>query len=345
MRDAGQSNISTVTLSFDEFRGSGNDEVPLATEVAKLYGTSHTTRVVTDREFDEDLPRILEAMDQPTIDGVNTWFVSKAAHELGLKVAVSGLGGDEFFGGYPSFKDVPRWAKWFGAPSRVPLLGETARRAFIAFARQSSVVSPKAAGMLEYGGSYPGAYLLRRGLFMPWELGEVMDQEMATIGLQRLSPLSLIGAAIKPKPRSAFATVATLESSLYMRNQLLRDTDWSSMAHSLEVRVPLVDAVLLSQAAPFVLADSGKVAKERLAAAPSKPLPSTVTRRKKTGFMTPVETWLQRSQPARHYATDSDAHRGRLPLVAPMGLWRGGSFIRVRHHDHSTPVRGRPCLM
>ena len=80
---------------------------PLAAEVAAHYGTRHTTRFVTETEFREDLPRIMEAMDQPTIDGLNTWFVSKAARELGLKVAISGLGGDELFGGYPSFRDVP----------------------------------------------------------------------------------------------------------------------------------------------------------------------------------------------------------------------------------------------
>src|SRR5262249_55216316 len=104
MCDAGQRDIQTVTVAFDEFRGTDADEAPLAAEVAAQYGTQHTTRVVTEQEFRDDLPRILDAMDQPTIDGLNTWFVSKAARELGLKVAVSGLGGDELFGSYPSFR-------------------------------------------------------------------------------------------------------------------------------------------------------------------------------------------------------------------------------------------------
>src|SRR5262249_2833640 len=95
MRDAGQNDIETVTIAFEEFRGKNEDEAPLATELAQQYGTCHTTRVVTEREFRDDLPKILDAMDQPTIDGINTWFVSKAARELGLKVAISGLGGDE----------------------------------------------------------------------------------------------------------------------------------------------------------------------------------------------------------------------------------------------------------
>ena len=101
--------IQTVTLAFAEFRGDAADEAPLAEEVARVYGTRHTTRLVGEAEFRADLPRILDAMDQPSIDGINTWFVSKAARELGLKVAISGLGGDELFGGYPSFRDIPRW--------------------------------------------------------------------------------------------------------------------------------------------------------------------------------------------------------------------------------------------
>src|SRR5262249_2292092 len=81
MREAGQQDIQTVTLAFDEFRGTPNDEAPEATAVADFYATRHTTRVVDEDEFRSDLPSIIEAMDQPTIDGINTWFVSKAAHE------------------------------------------------------------------------------------------------------------------------------------------------------------------------------------------------------------------------------------------------------------------------
>src|SRR5688572_1675594 len=89
MRDAGQSDIETVTLSFQEFEGSANDEAPIAAQVARTYGTCHTTRTVTKAEFDTELPLILTAMDQPSIDGINTWFVAKAARERGLKVAIS----------------------------------------------------------------------------------------------------------------------------------------------------------------------------------------------------------------------------------------------------------------
>ncbi len=93
MRDAGQQDITTVTLAFREYRGRPDDEAPLAARTAARYGTRHVTRPVDEAEFRADLPAILAAMDQPSIDGLNTWFVAKAAREQGLKVALSGLGG------------------------------------------------------------------------------------------------------------------------------------------------------------------------------------------------------------------------------------------------------------
>src|SRR5262245_52971677 len=231
MRAAGQQDIQTVTLAFDEFRGTQNDEAPEAKRVADFYATRHSTRVVGENEFQSDLPAIIEAMDQPTIDGINVWFVSKAAHELSLKVAISGLGGDELFGGYSSFRDLPMWVRWMGAPSSIPFLGQALRRVFRRIHGDKLGVSPKVAGLVEYGGNYPGAYLLRRGIFMPWELPAVLDSDLAREGLERLDPLDHIAGTLKPDPAQPLARVATLEASLYMRNQLLRDTDWASMAH------------------------------------------------------------------------------------------------------------------
>ncbi|CAA2141144.1 asparagine synthase (glutamine-hydrolyzing) [Hyphomicrobium sp. ghe19] len=294
MRDAGQSDIQTVTLSFEEFKGHADDEAPLAAEVARTYGTRHTTRVVTEREFQTDLPGILDAMDQPSIDGINTWFVSKAAKELGLKVAVSGLGGDELFGGYPSFREIPVWAARMAIPSRIPLLGRAIRKALFSSGLCRYFNSPKAAGFVEYAGTYPGAYLLRRGLFMPWELEEVLDPETVHSGLRRLRPLMMVETELTPRPKSSFAKVAALEASLYMRNQLLRDTDWASMAHGLEVRVPLVDSVLLRSTASQRMTEPDRGSKMSLARAPRTPLPATVTKRRKTGFTTPIGDWLRR---------------------------------------------------
>lgn len=296
MRDAGKSDIQTVTIGFEEFRGRPDDETPLAAEVARTYGTQHTTRIVTESEFKADLPRILAAMDQPSTDGLNTWFVSKAARELGLKVAISGLGGDELFGGYPSFLDLPRWVGRLRLAARLPGLG-LATRAFLDASGLGSLMrSPKAAGMLEYGGTYAGAYLLRRGLFMPWELDQVLERDTVRQGLSRLGALGQVKDALSPTPRSPFARVAALESSLYMRNQLLRDSDWASMAQGLEIRLPLVDHKLLEGTAPHQLRDGPGGQKRLLAAAPQVALPRSVTTRPKTGFLTPIATWLMTLQ-------------------------------------------------
>jgi asparagine synthase (glutamine-hydrolysing) len=113
------------------------------------------------------------------------------------------------------------------------------------------------------------------------------------LGLRRLGPIRHIETVLKPRPKTSFGKVAVLESSMYMRNQLLRDTDWASMAHSLEVRVPLVDVKLLSQLAS-ITARNGSRSKHLLANSPRTPLPLKVIERPKTGFATPIQLWLQR---------------------------------------------------
>ncbi len=283
-REAGVSNLQTVTLGFDEFRGKPEDEPPLAQKAAALYGTKHHMKKVTREEFESDLPRILEAMDQPTIDGINTYFVSKAAKEIGLKVALSGLGGDELFGGYPSFNDVPRMVSAFAVPSRIPFLGEGFRHLFNGVNRFSRL-HPKYSGLFKYGGTYPGAYFLKRGLFMPWELDSVLDKEISREGLKRLRVVEHIKKAIEPDPGNSFGRVAALEASLYLRNQLLRDADWAGMAHSLEIRTPFVDAFLLKKIAHF------SPTKKLLATSLRTSLPDEILNRAKTGFGIPMKQW------------------------------------------------------
>jgi len=292
MKDAGQEDIQSVTLAFEEFHRQAEDEAPLAEQVAKLYHTHHTTRMVTKTEFQKEIPKILDSMDQPSIDGVNTWFVSKAALELGLKVAISGLGGDELFGGYPSFKNIPRWVRAFAVPSNIPFMGDLTRIALSFLLKNNTAYSTKICGAVKYGGTYPGAYLLQRGIFMPWELPVIMDKETAIEGLRRLAPLSHIKNAIQPDPKVPFARVATLESCLYMRNQLLRDADWAGMAHSIEIRTPLVDANVLYSLSPVLTSQTKIKGKVLLAHCPEKPLDARVTDRNKTGFSIPINIWM-----------------------------------------------------
>jgi D-inositol-3-phosphate glycosyltransferase len=112
--------VEGITIGFDEFAGRHEDEVPVAAAIAAHYGLPHFVRRVSRAEFEQDIPRILDAMDQPSIDGVNTWFASKAAAERGYKVVLSGVGGDELFCGYSSFRQIPRAAALGRALAAIP---------------------------------------------------------------------------------------------------------------------------------------------------------------------------------------------------------------------------------
>ena len=292
MRDAGQRKIRAITLAFEEFRGTSEDELPLAARTCQHYGAEHIVRKLSKREFLEDLPVILDAMDQPSVDGVNAWFVSKYAKEVGLKVAISGLGGDELLGGYPSFQSLPRWRHYVGPLAAIPGLGFVARKIIENVAPSFSRKRPKALGILEFSDSWAGAYLLRRGLFLPHELPNLIGREMAREGLRRLRPLALLTKSLKPDPNSDVGRVCALESTQYMRNQLLRDSDWAGMAHSLEIRMPMVDFTLLQQLSPVLPTITAGVGKAALSQAPAIPLLNEIVTRAKTGFGVPTGAWM-----------------------------------------------------
>jgi asparagine synthase (glutamine-hydrolysing) len=283
----GASPVKTVTIGFEEFRGTDVDEIPLAEQVAASCNTEHSTRLVTRDEFERDLPKILSAMDQPSIDGINTWFASKACAEIGLKVAISGLGGDEVAAGYPSFCELPKWQRRVRYADWIPGLG-ILLRAVLAPLLPAIGINIKAAGMVEYAGSLAGGYLLKRGLFMPWELSRIIGRDLAIEGLRRLDPIAGLENSGYRRPTEPEARVSVLEQCAYMRNQLLRDTDWASMAHSLEIRVPFVDCVLQR----YMFQRGTTVSKAEMAGVARQLTPEIIARQK-TGFTTPAGQWIQ----------------------------------------------------
>jgi asparagine synthase (glutamine-hydrolysing) len=280
--------IEGITIRFEEFRGHHRDEAPVAARIAAHYGLTHHVRAVSRAEFDEDLPRILQAMDQPSIDGVNTWFASKAVAERGYKVVLSGLGGDELFCGYPSFQQVPKVAALGRAVAAIPGARALLRAPCSYFAIKRS--QPKLAGAPTFMGCLEGIYFLRRCLFLPEELPALIGVDMTRAGLERLGGFP--PGMTRARAMGGASAVGLLESTLYLRNQLLRDSDWASMAHSLELRTPLVDATLLARLAPYVPAFTGGVGKAMLAQSPDQPLPESIINRPKTGFELPMEKWL-----------------------------------------------------
>ena len=331
------SDLRTVTLAFEEYRGTPEDESALAAEVAASCGARHQAVWVTKRDFRENYNRVMQAMDQPSCDGINSFFVSYAASLSGIKVALSGLGGDELFGGYPSFLQIPslvRYLQPFSAPAFQPF-----NRAYrlVSAPVLKRLTSPKYAGLFEYGGTWGGAYLLRRGLYMPWELPEVLDPDLARQGWDDLQPLARLDKAAG-QVNSPHLKVAAMEMTFYMRQQLLRDVDWASMNHSLEVRTPLVDAWLLRALAP-AMADRNPPGKRDLALAPERELPAAILNRPKTGFTVPVRKWLvEEDRDFNHYR----GLRGWTRLVYNSFLASGQQSLHLSRASLGTgkPARG-----
>ncbi len=282
--------LRTFTLGFEEFENTAMNEVPLASDIANKYGSSeHHIKTVSKSDFISWLPKILSDMDQPSIDGLNTWMVAKAAADFNLKVALSGIGGDELLGGYSTFKSVPKLVKTLSGLALNDRFGTIFRK--LTYPLLESY-NPKVSGILEYSGSVPRAWLLRRSVFMPWELPDILGKERAINALGELNYEEILTSNSGNISQNPVATVASLEATLYMRNQLLRDADWAGMGHSLEIRVPFVDIDLLKSIAPFLTKywkpPQGKIA---LANSPKSPLPDYITNRPKTGFSVPMQQW------------------------------------------------------
>ncbi len=288
--ESSSARLKTLTLGFDEYKGTADDEAPPAERIAAQIGSDHQTVRIDGKTFAGEFDRLLAAMDQPSTDGVNAYFVAKAASDAGLKVALSGLGGDELFGGYSSFADIPRLVGALGPMRHAPALARAFR--VVSAPLIKHFTSPKYAGLLEYGSTYGDAYLLRRALYMPWELPEFLDPDLAREGWAEIAPRIRQGNDVRDGGlASPHARIAALESTWYMRNQLLRDADWAGMAHSLEIRTPLVDATLLRRLAAR-LAGPHPPGKQDMAATPATPLPDAVLNRAKTGFTVPIRSWL-----------------------------------------------------
>lgn len=293
MRRATGGVIRTCALSFEEQAFS---EAPFARAMAAAVGAEHHERVLTGPEVLGSLERVLPALDQPSADGVNSYFVAETARQAGLTVALSGLGGDELFGGYPNtFGGVPRTLGALRAARRVPA-GAVLAGAAVAALPVSQRWAKVVAGVGRPA-SPASAYLVQRGLFAPGELRALLRPELWAEARQ-FDPLQTIAAgAGEPEPGDGlFAWVSRAELAAYTHNQLLRDTDVMSMAHSLEVRVPLLDQRLVEALLrlPAAAKRAGEGPKPLLVRAVGDLLPPLVReRRDKRGFTLPFERWLR----------------------------------------------------
>ncbi|OQW79954.1 MAG: asparagine synthase (glutamine-hydrolyzing) [Proteobacteria bacterium ST_bin11] len=285
--------VTAITLAFEEFIGRSLDEVPVATEIARILGVRHNIVTAHMDEVENELSTFLNAMDQPSIDGINTWFVSKAAKKAGLKVVLSGLGGDEMLGGYDTFETIPEIVKHSAPYNSTPLLNNLFFNIHSFVAANFSYLNPNHSDILNMTRNIASAYQLKKGLFMPWEIKHLIDNDMMREGINRLSEIAEFESVSNID--SDFGKIVALESKKYMRNQLLRDTDWIGMAHSLEIRVPLVDHVLLNSLIGLAANQKIGVKKEILPRSLSTKLDDYIIKRPKTGFTIPIWRWLNNS--------------------------------------------------
>ena len=286
MRECSDQPIQAITLRFEEYQGTADDESVIAAEIAQRHGLEHHIYTLGREEFVQELPQFFAAMEQPTIDGLNTWFVAKAAKQLGLKVVMSGVGGDELFGGYPSFSRIPKLLSTWPLLSlffKLPLAKHFFR---VALKRSGARNQKKWSSLINYSGSLTEAYRLQRGILLKSELDS--ELQAALVQLEQLLNLNGLVADNADLRRN----ISLLESQCYMRNQLLRDADWTSMAHSIEIRTPLVDSQLSETLARVPEDVLYKENKSALAALLSNADRELLANRPKTGFTLPMQDWL-----------------------------------------------------
>lgn len=284
--------VNSFSVTFAEQQYS---EAPYSRLIAERYSHKHHEITLTDRDLLEALPAALAAIDQPTINGVNVYVISRAAREAGMKVILSGQGGDEVFGGYPTFKLVPRAVEWRRRLRFVPNSGWALAAALWGVRHRRRAIPDKLSQFLAGDGSALSTFLLLRQLFPPstrQELFAARPSEETDRGLPlALSDELTLGlSALDP-----INQVSLLETRTYLANMLLRDGDFMSMAHGLEVRVPMLDRSLVD----FMAAIPGRYKVDRVLPKPlliramGDLLPSVIYERPKQGFTFPWEMWLR----------------------------------------------------
>lgn len=268
--------LNTLSVIFKEENYSEED---YQRKVTERFRTQHHWISVTKQDFEKELDRFLSVMDQPTVDGVNTYFIAQAARQVGLKAVLSGLGGDEVFCGYPTLRRAPTLWRLRALPSPLrtaAVVAGSLRPSLrkLAFLRHKSRLS---------------FYLAQRGLFTPEEAARLLGttENEAWEVIEMLEPLWA--------PQDPVLLQQFLEIRHYLRDQLLRDADVFGMAHSVEIRVPFLDHVLAEMVlrTPLAWRRDSRWPKPLLTRPLQDLLPEQVVFRPKQGFTFPMEVWLR----------------------------------------------------
>ena len=317
--------VNTFTLAFEE---PGYNEAHHARAVAQAIGTHHREVMLTEPAFVQSLHTAMDSLDQPTFDGLNSYYISRAVREAGLTVALVGTGGDELFGGYSSFRYVPKLREWAARTGWLPGAAKTAaarllsqgiyrrRRAQGAVGAQTRWA--KLPDMVRAGGDLVRLYQLAYALFLPDFQAELLNGSAGQSTLQSgLPPQMRELLQRETRRRSPLAAVSILEQRCFLGERLLRDTDAASMAVSLETRLPLVDRVLVETVTR--LPDAARYQplgrKQLLRSIGLEGLDPQLFERPKSGFVMPFDTWIRRS-----LGSEMDATMRDTALAAKAGL-------------------------
>ncbi|HVA71849.1 MAG TPA: asparagine synthase (glutamine-hydrolyzing) [Candidatus Limnocylindrales bacterium] len=289
-----RSGIKTFTVIFPEQEFS---EAALARRTAERLGTNHAELLLTGDEMRSRLDEAIAAFDQPSADGINTFFVSWAARQTGLKVALSGLGSDEIFGGYSTFSSTPQIARMIAGsrwlPSPLREAPASVLRAWAAHTARPDAAL-KAAAAFSGPADFPHPYFFTRALFPPRSVSQLL--RASRDGWRKSLWWQWLASSVEETaPLNAFSAVSWLETRSYLVNMLLRDTDTMSMSHPLEVRVPFLDHPLVEFAIglPASVKNRDGMRKALLIEALGDLLPSEIVAQTKRTFTLPWEAWLR----------------------------------------------------
>ncbi|MDB5109844.1 MAG: hypothetical protein JWR67_958 [Mucilaginibacter sp.] len=270
-----QEQLKTISIFFDE---KAYDERQYQNLILDKVKGEKFTHLVKQKDFERYFPQIIKAMDMPTTDGINTWFISNYAHQDGLKAVLSGLGADELFGSYPSFKRVKYLkylrkmpASWFNLINYVPI-DRYKKTSFLTHHHHLA------------------DYLLFRGLFTTADIARILDTDESEVNKILFGSIPNINVESYNQEYAAW-----FESNLYMQNQLLRDTDVMSMSHGLEVRVPFLDEdfwQMIQNISPAIRFNSNQP-KKILTDSFKEILPAAIGNRPKMGFTFPLQQWMK----------------------------------------------------
>ena len=318
---AAETPIHTFTLAFEE---NELNEGPIARQIAAAIGTQHHEVVLTEGHFVENLEAALDSLDQPTFDGLNAYYMSRAIRGAGFTVALSGTGGDELFGGYPSYRELPVLQSWSRRAAWVPrgLQVAAAELASRLLCGSSETMPPqtrwaKLPEMVRHGDDLLALYQLAYALFLPGFQHELLAPGFAEALADGLPVAMRQRIIAESRGRTPLSAISVMEQRLFLGERLLRDNDVASMASSLEQRVPLVDQVLFEsvdrlpdQARYWPLGRKAMLRRIGL-----RGLDPGLFERPKSGFVLPFDRWIRRG------LKDSMDQTLRDPqAIAPVGL-------------------------